>query len=349
MIKKRFKEEISAPCEVVGKLKRKTTIYLALAIVFLIISSLLYWVSNFTLVELPTLLSVAQTEPISFVLSIYSSASTDTSLELDGFTAIIAPNGFIKDYITGISSIFFIVALGVFAINKNVDFLVGSLILSVMLGCLPSVMGELDSWHDDYSNKLTSEIEEIQFGEWVKSGNIKEFIEGVGKYSKRGKFIISSVIDGESVTPDDAMNLLDAFSEKDAQYISVGLAETMSKALANGVDVSNNSITVTSALAAYTLSYIRASGSKNYIDERTGFAIFDAAKDFTGFNLTNSYADVVKAKAKSQKKLRLFLMSLTGVLLVFGCSFLSLWFFSLKNRTRVETAFIEQDKLRNSR
>ena len=175
-----------------------------------------------------------------------------------------------------------------------------SMSLAGVLNLAPVLLGT-DS-EENGSSASSPVAEKIELSGFIKSGDVRGFLEGVEKYSERGGFILNETIKSSNANQDDALNLLDIFSTDDAQKVSVGFAETVANAISNGDTTLHNSTQNVSALSAYVLSSVGQDDSKSVIDSRTGFAIFEAAKERVGFHMSNLYSNVVTAKEGANKQ-----------------------------------------------
>ncbi|RDT38457.1 hypothetical protein DXF86_17695 [Citrobacter freundii] len=245
------------------------------------------------------------------------------------------------------SVVMLIIGFAAFIFNRNVMLLVMSMSVAGTLNLAPVLLGT--DAEESGSVASSPVAEKIDLSGFIKSGDVTSFLEGVEKYSERGGFILNETIKSSNANQDDALNLLDIFSTDDAQKVSVGFAETVANAISNGDTTLHNSTQNVSALSAYVLSSVGQDDSKSVIDSRTGFAIFEAAKEREGFHMSNLYTNVVTAKVTSQAKVRNFLINTSAILLALGFVFLWLWGVSFRNVHRVEKVFIEEEKLRNVR
>lgn len=76
MLKNRFKDEIVEPSVTVKKIKGKARLHLCFWVFLFVVSGLMYWASLFTVVDLPTLSSIAQSSPISLELTVKTPSSS---------------------------------------------------------------------------------------------------------------------------------------------------------------------------------------------------------------------------------------------------------------------------------
>lgn len=347
MLKNRFKDEIIEPSDTVRKIKRKARFHLIFWMLLLVVSGLMYWASSFTVIDQPTLSSIAKSVPISLELTVRSSSSLQGTISTVSSSLFSGLDGLTGQVMSIMSVVMIMVGIFAFLFNRNIMVLVMSGTMAVMLNFAPTFFG-VDS--ENSGSSVSSPVaEKIDLSDFVKSGDVRGFIEGIEKYSVRGGFILNSAIKSSAVNQDDARNLLDVFSKNDAQKVSVGFAETVVNAISNGDTTLNNSTQNVSALSAYVLSSVDQDDSEPVIDNRTGFAIFEAAKGLEGFDISNLYSDVVKAQVTSQAKVRSFLINTSAILLALGFVFIWLWGFSFRNVHRAEKVFIEEEKLRNIR
>lgn len=345
MLKNRFKDEILEPSDTVKKIRGKARLYLIFWVSLLVVSGLVYWASMFTVVDLPTLTAIAKSSPISFELTMNSSPSTEGAFGTVGSSVFTSMSDFLGTGVKIASAMMFLAGVASFISTRNIMVPCVSLVMAGMLNFAP-VLFDVDG--DNTGSSVPASVaEKIDFGNYVKSGDLKGFLEGIEKYSARGGFILNSVIESKAANQDDARNLLDVFSKNDAQKVSVGLAETLANAISNGDTSLNNSTSIASALSAYVLSSVEQDDNEPVVDNRTGFAIFDAAKGLKGFDTSNMFSDAVTAKVTSQVKVRAFLINITAISFSLGCVFLWLWGFSFRNFHRAEKVFVEEEKLRN--
>ncbi|EIZ1085914.1 hypothetical protein MPI44_004462 [Klebsiella oxytoca] len=347
MLKNRFIDEILEPSDTVKKIRGKARLYLIFWVSLLVVSGLVYWASLFTVVDLPTLTAIAKSSPISFELTMNSSPSIEGTFDTVGSSVFTNMSDFLGNSVKIVSGMMCLVGVASFIVTRNIVVPCMSIVMAGMLNFAP-VLFDVDG-DNGGSSVPTSVAEKIDFGNYVKSGDLKGFLEGIEKYSTRGGFILNSVIESKAANQDDVRNLLDVFSKNDAQKVSVGLAETLANAISNGDTSLNNSTSIASALSAYVLSSVEQDDNEPVVDNRTGFAIFEAAKELKGFDISNLYSDVVTATVTSQAKVRAFLINISAVLLALGFVFLWLWGFSFRNFHRAEKVFIEEEKLRNIR
>ncbi|HCM5085318.1 TPA: hypothetical protein ACXNKZ_003837 [Klebsiella pneumoniae] len=348
MLKNRFKDEIVEPSVTVKKIKGKARVHLCFWAFLFVVSGLMYWASLFTVVDLPTLSSIAQSSPISLELTVKTpSSSIDGAFDTVTSSLFSEMDSFLFPMMKLMSVIMLIIGFAAFVFNRNVMLLVMSMSLAGVLNLAPVLLGT-DS-EVNGSSASSPVAEKIELSGFIKSGDVRGFLEGVEKYSERGGFILNETIKSSNANQDDALNLLDIFSTDDAQKVSVGFAETVANAISNGDTTLHNSTQNVSALSAYVLSSVGQEDSKPVIDSRTGFAIFEAAKEREGFHMSNLYSNAVTAKVTSQAKVRNFLINTSAILLALGFVFLWLWGVSFRNVHRAEKVFIEEEKLRNVR
>lgn len=346
MLKKKFDDEVLTSLGTINKIKLKSQIYLVSWVVFLFMSGVMYWASTFTVVDFPALSSIAKLNPVSFEL-------TPVSHSLGQGEFVTSPSA-----ISSIASLFsgklriwvglasvIILSLGFISYMQSrnvVPVMMSAFLAGMMTFVMPVIFDDSDKNGVSYESTL----EKIEFDNYIKSGDVKGYVDAIANYSSRGGFIINSVIDSRTANQDDAINLLDVFPKEEAQKISVGLSETVANAISNGDETYNDSLPFVSALSAHVLSSVERDTHDPIIDDRTGFAIFDSAKDLKGFNVSNLYSDEVTAEIASQKKLRAFLVNVSAVLFGLVCVLLWLWAFSFRNAYRAQKVFIEEDKLR---
>ncbi|MBQ0600855.1 hypothetical protein J7S78_13740 [Klebsiella oxytoca] len=347
MLKNRLKDKILEPSDTIKKIRGKARLYLIFWVSLLVVSGLVYWSSSFTVVDLPTLAVIAKSSPISFELTMNWSPSNEGAFSTFDSSVFSSMSGFVWAGVKFASIIMIITGFASLIFRRNIMVLCISLITAGMLNFAPFLY-DVDS-ENSGSSVSASVAEKIDFGDYVKSGDLKGFLQGIEKYSTRGGFILNSVIESKEVNQDDARNLLDVFSKNDAQKVSVGFAETLANASSNGDTSLNNSASIASALSAYVLSSVEQDDSEPVVDNRTGYAIFDAAKELKSFDTSNMFSDSVIAKVTSQVKVRAFLINISTILFALGCVFLWLWCFSFRNFHRAEKVFIEEEKLRNIR
>lgn len=334
MLKKRFKDEILEPADAVKNIREKARLYLFFWVPLLVISGVVYLSSTFTVVDFPTLSSISKLSPISFDLAV------GLPTEIKGVLGTVSSS--LGTTARLISGLVLVAGVATYIIHR-------SIVTAGMFFFLAFALNFTQFFFSDEQTIPKSVTEKIEFSDYVKSGDLKGYLEAIEKYSSRGRFVLNSVIESKATNQDDARNLLDVFSNADAQKVSVGLAETMENAIANGDTALNNNMPIVSALSAYVLSSVEHDDRESVIDNRTGFAIFDAAKELKGFDVSNLYSDAITAKVTSQAKIRAFLLNSSAILFALGCVFFWLWVFSFRNVHRAEKVFIEEEKLRDIR
>ncbi|PHM72375.1 hypothetical protein [Xenorhabdus sp. KJ12.1] len=175
----------------------------------------------------------------------------------------------------------------------------------------------------------------IELGDYIKSGDVKRYLDGIARYSERVNHIMTNAYKNNSVSQGDVRNLLDVLSIKEAQLLSVGLAQTMANAENKGDKEWVEHISASAALSGYVLLAIDKA-ENSMINSRTGYAIFDKAKSFPSFKSTNIYTEIVTKDIDLQVKIQIFLINAMMIVSFLGGLFFLLWVFSFSNMFRAE-------------
>lgn len=326
MIKKSFDITVKNPQATLKKIHAKKRIYLILWIVCTVVSAVSLGLSRLTVVELPTLHSASVESPLSIQLYLpdidsgtngESHASpfvNNFSSAIGSIVNVMAVVGVIFALLTGIKS--GNIMAGMMGVMISLSLVVSSTYISAFLG------SDYDDEHSSVTDDVRMEKRVLDFNKYITSGNVPAYMNDVSKYSSRGGAIISYALQSGSATVDDVSNLKEALQVKEAQQITIGLAQTMAiaafKSRRETADLKES--LVAAELAARV---IKATPSKDLIDidPRTGYAIFQAAMGLKGFDLENPFTRVVTQKVKAQKAIRRFLelsfvLTLSGGVLV---------------------------------
>ncbi|MBL1868934.1 hypothetical protein ELE45_30820, partial [Klebsiella pneumoniae] len=100
------------------------------------------------------------------------------------------------------SVIMLIIGFAAFIFNRNVMFLVMSMSLAGMLNFAPVLLGT--DTEESYSSASSHVAEKIDLSGFIKSGDVRSFLEGVEQYSARGGFILNETIKSSNANQDDA-------------------------------------------------------------------------------------------------------------------------------------------------
>lgn len=335
MKKIRNSKDFPQPSDTAKLIRGKARLYLILWSVFLAVGGGIYLSSTFAVVTYPTLLSIAQMSPVSFELTLNSHASS-LSGSLEHSTVFINIFSFMKV----LSPLVISLGMGAFILTRNFATLIPVTMLAGAFYFMPTVFEVLGLSESSVAESSPS-FQTIEFGDYVKSGDIKGYLNAIERYSIRAGLIVDNIIESKTVNQDDVNNLLDVFPHSDALNVSIGLAETLANASGKGREAMATELSVAAALTAYVYSSVNA----EFPDHRTGYAVYDAAKRAAGFKRTNVYADLVTQKIVSQTKLKNFLLNVAAISFGLCLFFFWLWFFSFRNVHRAERASIENDKL----
>lgn len=334
--------EIIAGAATVKKLKRKTIIFSSVAAVCVVISLTLFIFAWCIDTDIPTLLSQAQNSPVSISVALNKGTDGHFNTITDSFTSV--STDLVKNVAPVMSVLMIVVGIAVAVMQHNMMAAFMAIGMAGMVQIAP-LMFDMGS---DIANSTASDTdaEEVNFGTFIKNGDVRGFLDGVSKVSVRAGYILSDALTGK--TPDKyiADNLLSSLTKYQSQWMTIGLAETVAKAEAAGTLDKNTyaGSPVAASVAAYVMSSLK--DNKDIVaDQKTSYAVYQSASGYEGFKEINPYAPAIEKNHLKKLSLRSFLNTLTSVFTGIGAFFLCASMLTGRNWKRSDKMISESKKL----
>lgn len=338
-------EEFEFSGKTIARMKKNSFHYLIMTVVLLVSAVIAYCLTWFLTVEYPTLLQLAKHSPIELSLELNPGSEALAEGHSIADMAIIGSPEF-KTVFTFISGAFLLMGVAMGAVTQNFMTMFGAIFIAIMLNFFPTFIDILqDDGMSDSRETRNTDVASQEFNSFIKQGDIKGFLEALGKVSVRAGYVMSQAMINGQADSSTAANLLDIFSEGDAQNVSIALAETVAigSTIKNPFNDDYSSSPTAAALAAYVLSSVPQ--DKVTADTRTGYAVFDSASQYKGFSKSNPYASAVTDKVNSQRNLYGIFKVISIFLLSCGGVTLFLWMVTTNNARRSTRMFDETNKL----
>ncbi|EOC0011580.1 hypothetical protein ACI0X9_003264 [Cronobacter turicensis] len=330
--------------DTLNKLNKKKKCYLFIWVLSLLLSLTLLFFSKLTVSDLPTLESVSLEHPLSIHLTLPRNNSEISNLKAHSSPFTDGINTGLEHFFKFFGGFLFLLSIAGLIISDNKTvFIPGTIVSSMLIASSVFVPALFDE--SPYEAETATDpgyVNTFSLDPYITSGNVEAFLENVSKYSGRGGAIMMFTLEKGFSSEDDVRNLKSAFSTKQAQQLTIGLAQTL--AVAAYKNRAKQTLMKESLVAAGLAGrVIKATPVSDLLDftPRTGYAIFKAAAEVEGFDLKNPFAMAVEQKVKAQKALRSFLNASSLLSFIVAVLFSFFWLCTSRYERRAANAWKE--------